>query len=367
MGLSFPPTLFPPTPGGRARSFRAGAALQGALAALIAVRCGPLAADPVAGSVRDLVRAANEWVVAIDVERTKDLPRSPFEPRRISPQGKTAFQRPQGPVTGILLDAEGHILTTHYNVGGDVKSIQVHLPGGAVAPARLLGSSPADDVALLRLEQPLAPPLPSFPVLPGADEPELHRPGRIVFVLGRSPDPASVTVTRGIVSASHRNGGRAVQTDAELNYGNAGGPLLGLDGRLLGMAAFVGHTQPQWGQNSGVGFAVKSQALLDLLPRLKAGERVQPFRPGYLGVQCERTSRGGLGAEVIQVISGGGAARAGVLKGDLILLVDGIEILDFDHLRRTLFKRSPGERVKLKLRRGEEPLELEVELGDLPR
>lgn len=322
------------------------------------------------GTVDELVRAASLSVVAIDVERTKDLPPSVFQPQRISKQGRSVFERPKGPSSGILLDLEGHVLTSNYNVAGEVKTIHVTLATGATFAARVLARSVQDDVALLRLEEPLKSlpfELPGMTGLLNAGESPLPTVGQVVFALGRSPDPTRVTVTRGIVSASARNGGRAIQTDTELNYGNSGGPILNLDGRLVAMAGFVGHIYPQWGQNSGVGFGVTARTLEELLPKLKAGENVTAFRPGFLGIESDpsRTTEGG--AKVINVVAGGGAASAGVLKDDVILEIDGKELYDFAHLSRLIFAKKPGEKVQLRVRRGAETITLEAILGEFPR
>ncbi len=335
------------------------------LATLALLAAPTISAPPGAApdTVEALVRSASRSVVAIEVERTKDLPPSLFQPQRVSEQGRLAFQRPTGPVSGILLDPEGHVLTSYYNVAGELKSIRVVVSSGAAFTGKLLGRSEQDDSALLQLEGDLSQLPKDLLELAGADSDPAPLAGKIVFVFGRSPDPASVTVTRGIVSAATRNGGRAIQTDAELNYGNTGGPIVGLDGRIVAMAAFVGHTQPQWGLNSGVGFGVAAKAIREILPRLKEGEKVMAFRRGFLGIQFNPRSTVESGAQVLQTVPAGAAAKAGILKNDVIEEIDGVRVYDFDHLRRLIFERKPGDKVKLKVRRDQETLDLDVELG----
>ncbi len=325
---------------------------------------------PAPASVGALVDRASRWVVAIQVEREKDLPPSPFQPRRISPEGRSAYQRPAGCVSGILLDGEGNVLTSHYNVAGQIKSLRVTLATGATFPAALVAASPQDDAALLRIERggaslDVSPPLWAGPANPpgSASGP---RAGQIIFALGRSPDPERITVTRGIVSAIGRNGGRALQTDAELNYGNSGGPIVDLDGCIVALAGFVGHTQPQWGLNSGVGFGTTAMTILDVLPRLKAGENIVAFRPAFLGIQGDSEKGSVAGTKVVRTVAESAAEKAGLKPGDLILAFDGTEIYDFDHLRRLIFKRKPDDRVRLRVRRGEEILEIEALLGVPP-
>ncbi|MBI4600503.1 MAG: trypsin-like peptidase domain-containing protein [Planctomycetes bacterium] len=322
---------------------------------------GAAAAD--AATVAATLERAGRWVVSIRVERSKDLPPSPLQPRRVSPEGRTLYQRPAGPVSGLLLDREGHVATSLYNVAGEVTSIEVTLLSGERRPAKLLAKSPQDDLALLKadLGGPVDVEGPTWAAAEGL------RAGRIVFALGRAPDAGRLTATRGIVSAVGRNGGRAIQTDADLNYGNTGGPIVDLDGRVVAIACFVGHTYPQWGLNSGVGLGTTAAALLAMLPRLRRGEDVAAFEPGFLGVQCDRERPGEQGARVTRIVDGGAAAKAGIEAGDVLLEIDGESLHDFDHLRRLVFHRRPGDKVRVKVLRGEQVLDVDAVLGGTPR
>jgi len=320
-------------------------------------------------TVRDLVDRAARWVVAIQVEREKDLPppeRSVFpgfEGRRGSPVTEAYKRRPDGYASGVLLEG-GRVLTSFYNVAGALKSIRVTLPGGPVLPARLLAKSAGDDLALLEIQRGDGEsPLPaSEPLWADASS---ARAGRIVLALGRSPDPARVTATRGIISATGRNGGRAFQTDAELNYGNTGGPIIDLEGRIVAIATFIGHTQLQWGFNSGVGFGTTAATVREVLPRLMEGKDVEAHQPPFLGVQKDPEAPDIEGARIHKVVDGSGADRAGLLPGDLITEIEGVSLGSFDQLRRIIYSRKPGETVKLKVRRGSETLDVEPMLGSL--
>jgi S1-C subfamily serine protease len=318
-------------------------------------------------TVEELVEEAGRWIVALRVERTKDLPPARLPVRGLPPEMKSYYERPEAWVSGILVDAEGHVVTSAYNVAGEVKSIAVKLPGGDEHEARVVARSLPDDVALLKLTDAgeLEGPTP-FVEPEWADLSSL-RAGRIVFAVGRAPDPAQLTVTRGILSAVTRNGGRSVQTDAELNYGNVGGPILDLKGRIVGMACFVGHVRPQWGVNSGVGFATKGIAIRDMLPELRKGKDYNPFKFPLLGIRGDRdfVDIPTRGARVESVLDNGPASRAGVEKGDVIVAFRGARVKSFDHLRRLIFGCGVGEKVKLEVKRGEETLELEVVLGEI--
>ena len=211
---------------------------------------GVEAADP--GTISGLVQGVADWVVSIKVDRSKDIeiPRSqlPFN-GRVSPESQSYFKRPSGYVTGLLVDRRGFILTSNYNLLGTIKSVTVLLAGGKERKADVVARDQLDDLALLRLqgEEELAPegewkPPPWAKSSPGAA-------GRFVFAVGRGPSPQRLNVSEGIVSAVGRNTKRAVQVDAKLNYGNVGGPLVDLDGKVVGLCGFVGHTYHQWGLN----------------------------------------------------------------------------------------------------------------------
>ena len=316
----------------------------------------------------ELLSEARKWVVAIEVVREEgddaDL-RTPRQGRRRRGEARAYFQRPEGLVSGLLIDAEGHVLTTRYNVAGKIKSLHVHLDDGRRLKATLVAKSRPDDLALLRIVRETSDPaLPDHPIRWATRR--TLRAGQVVFALGRSPEPESLTVTRGIVSAVARNGNRAFQTDTELNYGNVGGPLIDLDGRVIGVASHVGHHEPQWGINSGVGFGTTARTVAMILPRLKSGKDVEWGKVPLLGVYWNFEAYETHGAEVREVKSGSAADKAGMKKGDRILEIDGEPIASFPHLRRLIFLKKPHQKVRLKLRRGEEELEVEATLGVTP-
>ncbi len=319
-------------------------------------------------TVDDILRSVDSWVVALKVVRTKDLPRpkSRFVPqipsRLLSREARDYEKRPKGYVTGLLVDHEGHILTSLYNVAGELKSIEVALPGGQKRAARLLAKDEVDDLALVRVE---------------GDEPVVAKEawkdppwaeyspkgGRLLVAVGRSPDPRALTVTQGIVSASGRNGNRAFQTDAKLNYGNVGGPLVDLDGRIVGVGCFVGHTQPQWGVNSGIGFGATVSIIRAVLPTLKKGQDIKPPTIPLLGVRPGANDVDIEGSPILQIIENSAAFRGGIREGDIIVEYNGRRVDTFEQLRRFIFCNKVSDKVTLKVRRGKEILELKVTLG----
>ncbi|MGQ9592274.1 MAG: S1C family serine protease, partial [Planctomycetota bacterium] len=319
-------------------------------------------APPRPRSIAEQVERAGKWIVAIRVERTGDLPTTAPFLDRLPAEMRSYYERPKGWVSGILLDREGRVVTSHYNVAGTVSSIEVRLPSGESFPARVVARSVADDVALLRIERPD----PSLEI--SAEEPlwgdsAALKAGRIVFAIGRSPDPSRVTATQGIVSGLGRNGGRAIQTDAELNYGNVGGPIVDLDGRIVAIAGFVGHDRPQWGVNSGVGFGTTAAALLGMLPELERGGDYVPFRIPFLGVR-EDPAYTGVGARILAVVDGP-AKEAGIAAGDVIVEFDGKPVESFAVLRWRIYEKRIGDKVKIKVQRRGDAVEVEAVLGAL--
>ncbi|MBI4586951.1 MAG: trypsin-like peptidase domain-containing protein [Planctomycetes bacterium] len=321
-------------------------------------------------TLEDLIRQVSPAVVALRVERD---PEPELDPNILPPRVRRLlsqdedlrdyFKRPPGPASGLLLDSEGHVLTTLYNVSGGLRKVTVILSSGQELPARLVSRDPADDLALLRIENRL-PKEAAVPEVRWGSEENLVT-GGFVLAIGRSPDPGHPTATLGIVSAPARNGGRVFQTDAPLNYGNVGGALFDLDGRVLGIAAFIGHLYPQWGQNSGIGFGIRADLIQKLLPQMRRGEDIPPPETALLGVSPSgsRDRPGRAGMKVERIAPGSAAERGGLKAGDVILEFDRVPLEDFSHLKRLVLSKRPGDEVLLKVQRNEETIDLKIKLG----
>ena len=339
-----------------------------ALSLIFLQQRGPLVAVE-AGSVSALAAALEDWVVAIKVNRSKDIqiPRSqlPFNGRG-SAEAQSYYKRPQGYVTGLLVDRRGYVLTSNYNLLGTIKSVTVRLPSGKERAATVVARAPLDDLALLRLkgdgevvtkEEWRDPPWAE--VSPAAA-------GSLVFALGRGPSPERMNLSEGIISAIRRNSSRAVQIDAKLNYGNVGGPLVDLDGKVVGLCGFVGHVYHQWGLNSGIGFATTVETIRSILPRLLEGKDVKPPPGPFLGIQSKQAAGSNDGALVIKVVLGSSAASAGVKSKDVIIRFNGEEVPNFTRLRFLIFSCKVGDEVEFVVRRGEEKITLKGVLGKFP-
>lgn len=308
-----------------------------AAAALLLLQDEPTSAmERVLRALREKVAPA---VVAIDVVRTAD------------PDGKTGsgpsgahvdyYNRPAGPTSGTILEAGGYILTSWFNVSGDVKKISVTLGDGRRLEAKRLGYDETHDVALLKVEAE------GLPVLPLAKEEEL-RQGDFVAIVGRSPDPETPTLNAGILSATSRMKGTAVQTDAELNYGNVGGALVTLKGELVGVCSHIRPRQP-WGQSSGVGFATKTGAIGKILEDLKKGRTSDKRKTPWLGILFAPEAADGV--KVTQVVPNSPAEEAGIEEGDIIVSFGGKALKSGDELRAAIEAGKPGDEVALEVRR----------------
>ncbi len=300
-------------------------------------------------------KTASPGVVAIDVKRKTAAP----GPAPVPAREMRAFVRGAGPVTGVILTADGYIVTSLFNVEGDVESIKVTLPDGKEQDAEMLGSDRGRNIALLKVKAK------GLPVLKVAKADEIHV-GQWALALGRSYPGGSANVSLGIVSATNRIAGRAVQTDAAVGPANYGGALVDIEGRLIGILTPLTSSGPSDRaveyRDSGIGFAVPVVDILAEMDRLKAGEVIQP---AFLGIRFDSTQTTG-GAQVVEILPGTGAEKAGLKAGDVITEFDGRTIKTTFQLLYAIGSRSSGDEVKFKVKRGEEIIEFTVTLGPRP-
>ena len=278
---------------------------------------------------------------------------------RIEPIGpySAIVKRPNAPVTGLIVGSDGEILTSHFNVSGNLKSIHVVLPDGRRLAARRLGWDVRRDLAMLKVDA---------RDLPAAKLVEVDMPlGMPLAAVGRSPDPASATITIGIVSAVGRFDSTAVQIDARTNYGNAGGPVIDRAGRCIGLVTHVRHDS-MWSQNSGVGFATVARSINQVLPRLRAGEVIAKPKKGFLGVRAGSAGLDAGGVRIQAVVPDSGAKRAGLRVGDVITHVDGQAVGESRDLTRLILRRKPNDVVTLTIRRGKTTKTIKATLGVHP-
>jgi serine protease Do len=266
----------------------------------------------------------------------------------------------RGEGSGFIVDPDGYILTNHHLVPGPAR-VRVRLADRRELPARRIGSDPSTDLALLKVEAE------GLPAVRLGDSDRL-RVGDWVCAIG-NPLEFDHTVTVGVVSSKDRkifnqSFDSYIQTDAAINPGSSGGPLVNLRGEAVGISAAVSSDA------QGIGFAIPSNVARAILVQLREEGRV---RRAYLGVQLHELDPDlaemmGLaeprGALVVDVPEGGAAREAGLQVWDVITGVAGLRIDDGDELVRTISRLPPGREVQLDLVRDGRPVRLAARLGE---
>jgi len=273
-------------------------------------------------------------------------------------------QQAQAEGTGFVYDKQGDIVTAAHVVSGASK-ISVRFKDGTTASATLVGSDPSTDSAVIRVS------VPSSKLTPLAfGDSSKVEPGEGVVAIG-SPFGYEESITAGIVSAIDRditapNGfaiPNTIQTDAAINHGNSGGPLIDSSGKVIGVNVQIATDDQNGGStNAGVGFAVPSNTVKSVVDDLVAGRKVtHPF----LGISVgDATS--GTGAQVGSVRPGSPAAMAGLKAGDVIVSVNGQTITSADELTAVVAEHQPGDALKLVVERSGSKLTLDATLGTRP-
>lgn len=257
--------------------------------------------------------------------------------------------------SGVIYDADGLILTAAHVVEGN-STVTVRLPDGEEIEGAVIGGNAEADVAVVQVERTGLP----AATLALDDEP---RVGQMAIAVG-SPWGLSGTVTAGIVSAVNQTINcefgscqAMLQTDAAINPGNSGGALVDRQGRVIGINVSIFTLS---GANDGVGFAVPIDFAYDVADRLVAGESIDR---AYLGVSGIDVESGEAGALIEEVVPGSGADEAGILVGDVVLELDGVEVQGIRDLAAQVAQHRPGSTVDVLLLRNGEELTVQATLG----
>jgi len=294
-------------------------------------------------TVGQIAKDATKSVVEIDSTTTSSS--SPF------PGGGSSSA--EG--TGFVYDTKGDILTNEHVIDG-ASSVKVKFSDGSTYKATIVGSDTSTDVAVLHVDAPAS----KLQPLTLADSSKVQV-GDGVVAIG-NPFGLDGTVTSGIVSAVNREISApdnapivgAIQTDAAINHGNSGGPLLDLQGNVIGITSQI---QSDSGGNDGVGFAVPSNTIKQIASQLVSTGKAEH---ALLGVTPATAVAG---VRITSVESGSGADKAGLQNGDVITVVDGVAITSPEQLRALIESHKPGEQVTVKVRRGGDTKTFEVTLG----
>ena len=271
--------------------------------------------------------------------------------------------------SGVIFDAQGHIMTNNHVIQ-DAKRVNVTLDDGRQYDARIVGTDPLTDLAVLRIEGVVYPNVPFT-------NPESVRVGQWVIAIGNALGlPGGPTVTVGIVSAVDRtlvvgrgqNLYNLIQTDAIINPGNSGGPLLNLAGEIIGINTAV----LRGGRVEGIGFAVSMETAIPVAQELIETGRV---RWAWLGGEfsdlsteeaAKRNLSSGRGVLVTDIIKDGPAWRAGIREGDVILSVTDREVSTVKQLTLLLKDFRADDTAEVELLRDGQRHTLQVTLGARP-
>ena len=285
------------------------------------------------------------------------------------------IRTPTGLGSGVVLDSKGNIVTNAH-VAGDASDFQVQVAGQAEPrPARLVGTYPPDDLAVIR-----------------ADDPSGLRPARfgdsgraqagdVVLAIG-NPLGLSGSVTEGIISATGRAVTEpatpgspaatlpdAIQTSAPINPGNSGGALVNISGEVIGIPTLAAASPLSGAQAQGIGFAIPSNLARDIARQLITSGEVTNSHRAAIGAQVGTvTGADGTpaGTGVVAVTPGGPADRAGIRAGDVIRSLGDTPTPDAESLTQALTGARPGQSVTLTIARDGQTLTPEVRLGELP-
>ena len=336
--------------------------------------------DRSAKAFSSVVKKAGPAVVHVRVEKSVkgrgqelDLFNDPFFERFFGPQ----FRHPQpgtpprefkqqGAGSGFIISADGLILTNNHVVG-EADIITVRLADEREFKAKVIGTDPQSDVALIKIEAD------NLPVLPLGDSDKMEV-GEWVIAIG-SPFELNQTVTVGVVSAKGRDRigindyENFIQTDAAINPGNSGGPLLNIYGEAIGMNTAIFSRS---GGYMGIGFAIPINMAKSIQEQLQKQGKVTR---GWLGVVIQdmdedlaksfglEKSRGAL---VSDVADKSPAAEAGLRQGDVIVEMDGMEVTDVSTLRNKVAMIAPGTKIDLLVIRDGAKKTVEINIGEQP-
>ena len=279
---------------------------------------------------------------------------------RLAYKGVVEIAASQGQGSGFVYDGDGHIVTNAHVVDG-ASSVSVRFWNGKSYTAQVVGIDRSTDLAVLKVNAPVSE---LFPLSLG-DSTKLVV-GDPVVAIG-SPFGLEGTVTSGIVSALHREMtspnqfaiDNSIQTDAAINHGNSGGPLLNSQGKVVGITSQI---ESNSGGNEGVGFAIPSDTVSSIAAQLISSGKAQH---AFLGVVL-RDASSQAGATINQVRAGTPAARAKLRAGDVITASGGKPIASASELRAVINAHRPGDAISITYKRGGQSHTVNVKLAARP-
>ncbi|MBF8178518.1 Do family serine endopeptidase [Herminiimonas contaminans] len=328
---------------------------------------------PTQGSFRDAAKLAMPSVVNIFTSKTATPSQNPFmdDPFFRKFFGDRFDEQQEKQVSlgsGVIVSAEGYILTNNHVVEA-ADEIEVALTDGRKAIAKVVGSDPETDLAVIKIN------LDNLPAIT-LGRVEEARVGDVVLAIG-NPFGVGQTVTMGIISALGRNHlgildafENFIQTDAAINPGNSGGALIDANGNLLGINTAI---YSRSGGSLGIGFAIPVTTVKSVMDGIiKNGHVVR----GYIGVEPQDITpelaesfglKKSTGAIIAGVLKGGPADKAGMQPGDILVSVEGKNITDMADMLNQIAQLSPGTKAKVVVLRRNQETNLNITVGKRPR
>lgn len=261
-----------------------------------------------------------------------------------------------GPTTGLVVAADGWIISSAFNFAAQPEQVLVTLGDGRRVPAKLVATDRSKMLTLLKVEEqnlPVAAPAPK----------EGMRVGQWAIALGRTLEGETPSLSVGIVSALNRIWGKAIQTDAKISPINYGGPLINIDGQVLGILvplAAQGKDDAvagvEW-YDSGIGFAIPLVDVLATLERLKQG---QDLLPGLLGITFKSQDEFAGETTLDRVRYGSPAQQAGLKTGDTIVSLEGRKITRIAQFRQLMGTRYAGDKISVVAKRDNQEISAEI-------
>jgi putative serine protease PepD len=267
--------------------------------------------------------------------------------------------------SGIVLDAAGYIVTNNHVVTG-AKSLTVTTSNGSQYPAKLVGTLPSDDLAVIKISGA------DLKAATFGDSSKLNV-GDLAIAIG-NPLGLRSSVTDGIVSAFRQDVSEGsngvtlpsvIQTSAAINPGNSGGALVDIQGRVIGIPTLAATDPELGGSAPGIGFAIPGNLAKDIARQIVTNGKLINYQRAYLGLKVGETSGNGL--YVGSVSAGGPAAKAGIDAGDVIVSVDGHATSTINVLSSVLAGLKPGQEVSVVVKNQDgRKATLQVTLGTYP-
>ena len=338
----------------------------------VALQEAPGNSSPGLGSYREAAHHAMPSVVNIFTSKETRQPTNPFmgDPFMKKFFGDRFNERDDKQLSlgsGVIVSKEGFILTNNHVVEA-ADEIEVALADGRKAVAKVVGTDPETDLAVIKIE------LPDLPAITMGRS-EQAQVGDVVLAIG-NPFGVGQTVTMGIVSALGRNHlgintfENFIQTDAAINPGNSGGALIDTSGNLIGINTAIFSRS---GGSLGIGFAIPSSTVKTVLESIIGHGQVVR---GYIGVEPQDITPDladsfGLntktGTIIAGVVKGGPADKAGIKPGDILIAVDGKTVADTTEMLNLIAQLTPGSTAKMTLLRKSEQSNVDVVIGKRPR